>query len=296
MEVARPRYIVVTWRHFYSRPPLVVCDMPARSLTKNVKAHNGYFGHDKCTRRGCWRGRMIYPKIDAPLRTDASFRDMEQPEHHNGASPFMELEGLGMVSQFPVDPMHCVYLGVVRKLLRYWTQKGPRCVRLPSAKVAELSENLNAVKSSMPRDFSRHPRVMRKREHWEATECRYFLLYAAPVVLKSVLPRHIYVHYMCLHVAIRILTCVSSSAQMITYAESLLECFVRETGCLYGEEAVVYNVHALAHLVNDVRRLGALESFSMLPLGEPPRHAKTHAEVRSLTSCTALEGALRESM
>ncbi|CAN7974751.1 unnamed protein product, partial [Ixodes persulcatus] len=146
----------------------------------------------------------------------------------------------------------------------------------------------------MPREFSRHARVMRVCEHWKATECRYFLLYAAPVVLKSVLPVHNYVHYMCLHVAIRILSCVSSSAQMITYAESLLEYFVKETGCLYGKEAVVYNVHALTHLANDVRRLGALESFSSFPFENHLGMLK-----RMLRSgnrpCTALEEALRES-
>ncbi|KAG0431390.1 hypothetical protein HPB47_021832 [Ixodes persulcatus] len=139
--------------------------MPARSLTKIVKAHNGYFGHDKCTLRGCWRGRMTYLKVDAALRTN---------EHHNGASPFMELEGLGMASQLPVDPIHCGYLGVVGKRLRYWAQKGPMCVRLPSAKIAEHSQNLNAMRSPMPREFSRHPRVMRERM---MRGCRYSLRY-----------------------------------------------------------------------------------------------------------------------
>lgn len=114
----------------------VMCDMSKRSPTKNVKAHNGYFGHDKCTLRGCWRGRMTYLKVDAPLRTD---------EHPDGASPFMELEGLGMVSQLPVDPMHCVYLGAVTKLLRYWARKSPRCVRLSSAPRLR-----NTRKTSMP--------------------------------------------------------------------------------------------------------------------------------------------------
>lgn len=105
---------------------------------------------------------------------------------------------------------------------------------------------------------------MHEHEHWKATECRYFLLHAAHV-LNSVLPVHIYVHYMCLHVALRILPYVSSSAQTITYAELLLVYLVNQTVPPYGKEAVVYNVHAVTHLANDFQRLGALESFSCLP-------------------------------
>uniref|UniRef100_A0A6B0UFB1 Putative secreted protein n=1 Tax=Ixodes ricinus TaxID=34613 RepID=A0A6B0UFB1_IXORI len=53
-----------------------------------------------------------------------------------------------------------------------------------------------------------------------------------------------------------------------------------------------------AALANDVRRLGALEySFSMLPLGGPPRHAKMHAEVRSQKSCAPVgRGSARKPM
>ncbi|CAN7944398.1 unnamed protein product, partial [Ixodes hexagonus] len=116
-----------------------------------------------------------------------------------------------------------------------------------------------------PKEFSRHPRIMHEREHWKATECRYFLLYAAPIVLESVLPDDLFSHYMCLHVAMRILSCASSSSGLMDYAESLLEYFVSQTQELYGQESLVYNVHALTHLTNDVRSLGPLDTFSSFP-------------------------------
>lgn len=37
--------------------------------------------------------------------------------HHKGKSPFLSIEGFDMIHGFPLDPMHLVYLGVMRRLL-----------------------------------------------------------------------------------------------------------------------------------------------------------------------------------
>ena len=65
----------------------VVCDTPARSFIKKVKGHTGYFGCDKCIQEGDYvNGRMIFPEVDAQLRTDESFRALCNEEHHLGTT------------------------------------------------------------------------------------------------------------------------------------------------------------------------------------------------------------------
>ena len=90
----------------------VICDTPAKAFVKCCKSHSGYFGCDKCSQHGLWREKLTFPETDAPRRTDASFDEMSNVEHLLAPSPFRVLP-IGMVSQFPLDYMHLVCLGVM---------------------------------------------------------------------------------------------------------------------------------------------------------------------------------------
>src|SRR6476661_8091085 len=94
----------------------------ARAFIKCIKSHSGYSACEKCTQRGEYSGKVIFPSTSAQLRTDVAFDEMEDDEHHLSPSPLKPL-GIGFVSQFGLDYMHLVCLGVVRRLLMYW--KGP---------------------------------------------------------------------------------------------------------------------------------------------------------------------------
>lgn len=56
---------------------------------------------------------MTFREVNADLRTDAAFDEMRDEDHHKGPSPFHNTGiKLQMVSQFPLDYMHLVYLRV----------------------------------------------------------------------------------------------------------------------------------------------------------------------------------------
>ena len=128
-----------------------VCDAPARAMIKNVKSHGGYYACDKCTQEGEWHGKVTYLQTTAALRTDIQFDEMTDEEHHLGPSPLHSLP-IGMVSGFPLDYMHLVCLGVMRRLMLSWL-KGPLAVRLSASQVEQLSKNLLKFVPFIPREF-----------------------------------------------------------------------------------------------------------------------------------------------
>lgn len=245
----------------------VMCDAPARAFIKAIKSHTGYAGCDKCSIHGLYvDGRMTFPDGKSPARTDESFRLGMDEEHHRGISPLTETD-IGMVSKFPHDYMHLVCLGVVRKLLEFWAgSKGRLKCRLPSWKINQLSELLLSFKDHMPNEFGRKPRSLEERNRWKATEFRQFLLYTGPVALVDVLDPPVYNNFMLLYVAISILACPSRCLAYCDFARTLLVSFVEHFGQLYGREHLVYNVHGLVHLSDDVKEHGhCLDNISGFP-------------------------------
>ena len=80
-----------------------VCDAPARSYIKNVKL---YSGCEKCEQEGEYiAGKVTFPLTSARLRTDDSFRQMTDDEHHHGPSPLTTL-GFQQMTQATQEHNH----------------------------------------------------------------------------------------------------------------------------------------------------------------------------------------------
>ncbi|KAF8784478.1 hypothetical protein HNY73_010152 [Argiope bruennichi] len=243
-----------------------ICDSPARSFVKCIKNHNGYFGCERCWQKGKWFSRMTFQDCNSPKRKDSDFlkfSDDDDNEHIRDKLPLLKLN-LGLITQFPLDYMHLVCLGVMRKLLVSWI-RGPLGIRLCSRDIDILSNNLISFAKYIPNELPRKPRSLREVDRWKATEFRMFLLYLGPIVLKNLLSHDCYAHFLSLHIAIRILSNKVCIAEHLPYARQLLLNFVKKGRSLYGPEFLVYNVHNLIHLGDDVEKYGPLDSFSSFP-------------------------------
>lgn len=238
------------------------CATPARAFVKCVTGHSGYGGCDKCEQHGKYVKSVTFPESHAKLCTDESFAAMTDEGHHsrNSLSPLMSLP-IGMVSQFPIDYMHLVCLGVMRKLVSLWMH-GPLRTRLGLHSVEQINVSL---KRHIPSEFQRKPRSLSKYERWKAIEYRQLLLYTGPVVLSGVLPTALYDNFMLLSVAISIFVNPSVCHDMCDYGHSLLLLFVEHFGQLYGTDKISYNVHGLVHLRDDVKSFGHLDRVSSFP-------------------------------
>jgi len=230
-----------------------VCDSPARALILGVKSHSGYNSCTKCLVEGDYVSRrVVFTSCTNLLRTDFSFRNKTDDDHHIKDTILTEIQDLDMIKGFPLDFMHLVCLGVVKKMIKLWTDGPPGPFKLPSTKLIELSEKLLSLKMYVPLEFARKPRSIADCDRWKATEFRQFLLYTGPVTLSSILDKVYYDHFLSLAVSISILSAPSLASRFKTYAGQLLKYFVAQFEVLYGTQFCSHNVHCLIHLADEV--------------------------------------------
>ena len=151
--------------------------------------------------------------------------------------------------------MHLVCLGVMKRILLFM-KEGPlqSAARLSQKQVKEISFKLENLTGTLPSEFARQPKSLEELKCWKATEFRQFLLYAGPVVLKGVINGSIYIHCLAFSVAISIFLNKNKikDPTNISYAKDLLIFFIQKAPEFYGKKFLVYNIHNLIHLHQDV--------------------------------------------
>lgn len=102
-----------------------ICDAPARAFLCNIVGHNSFIGCIKCYQVGTRVNNVnTFSSFSAVLRTDEDFYNRQQPAFHKqihlNTHSALEKLGIKMITQFPLEPMHLVELGVTKKCFRYW--------------------------------------------------------------------------------------------------------------------------------------------------------------------------------
>jgi len=232
-----------------------VCDAPARAFVKNIKSHTSLNACERCIAVGkSVHNRTVFNTSDcfsADKRCAEKFANLEYLDHQLGPSALLRVTP-NCVNVCPLEYMHCVCLGAVRRMLQFW-KRGDRIVRLSNAQILQISEKLIEVRDFIPSEFARRPRSLIELDRWKATEFRQFLLYTGPVVLKSVLQPELYKHFLCLSISIGIMLTDNSDKRerLLDYAGQLIRHFVVSCERLYGSDFVVYNIHSLLHIFDD---------------------------------------------
>ena len=242
----------------------IIADAPARCFVKKIKGHTGFFACERCTVKGehhhnriVFNGDEVHTK-----RTDEDFarllyhsvpNDNTEDNHQKGISPFIQL-GFHCVTRVPLDYMHAVCLGVFKRFLTFLKQ-GPRSgCRLSSNQLNQISNRLYGLRGQLPREFARSPRKLDELDRWKATEFRTCLLYLGYVAFADIVPANVYSIYKKLSVAISILLHPNENhrSRFVEFARELLLEFIKESEAVFGRTFVVYNVHILQHLPDDV--------------------------------------------
>ena len=209
------------------------------------------------------------------LRDENIFRKFGYPEHQKKLSPLCKLD-IPIVSIFILDYMHVVCLGVTKRIL-YFLTSGPLECRLSYRLREMLSITIASYNGTLPSEFAHQPRSLKELKRWKATEFRMFLLYIGPIVLKSVLSSDVFLHFLCLHVAMSILLQTDNQIRKtyLDFASQLLHFFAKQSSHFYTPTFAVYNVHSLTHLHQDVANMQcSLNSISAFPFENFLQHLK----------------------
>lgn len=254
--------VIISGKCFGFKICMLLFDAVAKASVLKIKGHSGYSSCSKCTQEGEYIDYVIFPDIKFIERTDADFLNHSDPEHHTGYTILQNIPKLGLVTDIPLDYMHLICLGVMKKLLVNTWCFGKPPHKLRSRTIENISESLLSLIKYIPQEFVRKPRTIKEAKRYKATEFRQFLLYTGMIVLENNLNRRKYEHFLVLHVAIRILLSDTLMHTMTDYAEELLQHFVQSTKLIYGPQMLSHNFHNLLHLTNDARKYGNLNLFS----------------------------------
>ncbi|KAB0805115.1 hypothetical protein PPYR_02085 [Photinus pyralis] len=262
--------IFLSGNNYPFRIKMLVCDAPAKSYVLNVKGHTAETGCTKCYQTAeRINNVMCFPwTAKRNLRSDYEFRNCSQDNHHQGTTLFTSLPKFDLIKDVPLDYMHLVCLGVMKRLLCHknfgWIQ-GTFLHKLSATQQGEISKNLKDCNNFIVCEFSnRKARSLQHCARFKAVEFRLLLLYTGPVVFKKFLKPDYYYNFLNLYIAMRILNSedYGTSTDMLVYAKALLDAFVKDSGRIYGPDFISFNVHNLLHLVDDAERFGPVHNFS----------------------------------
>ncbi|KAL6417370.1 hypothetical protein ACFW04_014545 [Cataglyphis niger] len=179
----------------------IFCDAPIKSFITYTKAHTGYFSCSKCIQKGDFvHNRIIFPEINNILQMT---RDS-----------VLEKLSIGMASQIPLDYMHLVCLGVMKRLLQIWINENEQN-RLSTESIDSISQYLMNIKQNILSEFVRKPRTLVDIDKWKATELSQFLFLAIKIIANPQI-------------------CINET--FFAYAHSLLLYFVSNYGTIYGQK------------------------------------------------------------
>ena len=246
----------------------ICADLPAKNYFLGTTSfHSLNSPCEKCTATGTTVDKHTVIKCSArpfPARTDADFRGRVATNLHTDQepSPVTTFDTLDMVKDIVIDPMHCVYLGVCKNILKALSNGRGSMRKLSNESLAIINARMRKFSESVPRGtFDRALRPFCDHEKYKGSEYRIFLLYAVIYVFHPLDP-DLYCHLLHLSIAIRILDDPTLVTVYGEYAHNLLKTFLTQCSQLYQDGILTINFHNLSHLYADVKRHGTLSEIS----------------------------------
>lgn len=129
--------------------------------------------------------------------------------------------------------------------------------KLKSAQKDEIDRRLEAIHNDVTNDLQRRTRALTFYKKMKATEFRFILLYAGPVIFKGILKPEIYNNYLLFHAASRILCYPDLVQEYSSYAREYFKKFFQGYVKLYGLQSASLNLHNISHVTEDVLNMEA---------------------------------------
>lgn len=97
-----------------------------------------------------------------------------------------------MVTQFPLDPMHLIDLGVCKKMI-LCILNCTTFTKFSTGQKKEISDRLASFSAYIPKEFARKQRNFDEILRWKATEFRLFILHTGLCALKNIVDDNFFI-------------------------------------------------------------------------------------------------------
>ena len=199
------------------------------------------------------------------LRTDESFKNRTDKEYHIRKSPLEDI--VNMVTQFPLDRLHLIDLGAIRRIFKFLIEAKVSSIKLKPSIINRLDWLANGLHSYFPSEFKRKPKSIsdfrgykgsefKRIGHYDGMLLFYYLCLIAPEYKSA---KQCFLLLCC---ALRILSDKKLCLELLEDARAMLDGFVSFSASVFGAHFVVYNIHHLKHVCDDCTLHGNLEEFS----------------------------------
>ena len=278
----------------------IVADAPARAFARGQKNHAGYLSCDLCVASG---RKFAKRRIPSELNPDNATTGVHFPHYHGqtfplrtmeglllimdhldewtktedqrccgytGRSPFLQLPGFNVIEDIPVDYMHLVALGVVKKLF-FLTTKTRRTFRGRLGGVRQkvcASLELQRVPKCFPR------RARMDFTHFKASEWRAFGIYFFPILVDALMDKEEMRPLRDLWLLMAFFTRAhllpdkefQSLEEMLRRKNESLEAigieFLKVLADTFGDKELGYNMHVYGQHLSTIRRRRPLHEAS----------------------------------
>jgi len=245
----------------------ITCDLEAKNKVMNMVGYSGYYGCYYCLIKGENQSHVYFPGPPGEKRTNLNLlSDSAKSEH--GVKELTEIfqlsflyDNFNTVLTFPIDIMHCIFLGVTKRITNLWLTSDDIGFRHQISSVEEFGQSL----SNKSRCFSRPLRVFSQIGNWKAVEWKNWLFYYSPVILPSYLSSKYLMSYLQFSKSIFSLCSTNLSLPDLEHVHNEIQNFVTECETLYGISFCSLNVHLLHHLVDFVKEYGPLWVYWCFP-------------------------------
>lgn len=265
---------------FHPQINIVSCDLPARAEMAGMKSFSGYNSCPHCLHPGVrirnenGRSYVRYISLDEDSQIRHQEHMLSSMEHILSHTHLTEFHGIKKISPmllfpnfdiangFVTDYLHCVLLGVTKRVLDIWTGtvKTNKFKTIDHFKRNVLNNILSKIKPIS--GISRKPANIFDRSHWKAAQYGDMLLYYLYYAISGLIDFRYVEHFRKFSAAIYILLKKKIEEHEIVFAEKLLSEFSNEFEQLYGQNTVTMNIHLLTHLTKVVRIAGPLWVYS----------------------------------
>lgn len=281
------------------------CDLPAKAMFQNFK---GPVGKDSCSichhpgvnvKNLKGTTTIRYLKQDhLRLRTHIETVQTASLVANGNSNAFDGIKGIScmllfndfdIVSNFAIDFMHGICLGVTKYTIEIWLgikkipdPKNGLKIKLKSAKEKIcVNKRIQQLKPIM--QFTRKPRPISDIALYKASELLHFLLYYYRFVLHDMLSTKVIKHFELLSSAVFILCQPPISKDEKNRACGMLVEFADQYQEIYGDATITMNVHLLRHYSANIDECGPIWSNSLFGfesnIGEIKRYVSGTTDV-----------------